>query len=146
MGKLSPDQKNMVYYIFTQEIVYGSHKWCEINMNISASKILCKGLNNTCVIILGSMNRGNLRTANSDRDVNALAGVRFPPSRVNIPNEITITTTGILLSMKLFNCKFTKTGCLRWRKEATDSKVVNTKDHLKMKTSTSLTILKKQET
>lgn len=54
------------------------------------------------------MKRGNRKTANSEIEVNALAGVRSPPSRVNIPNEITITITGILLSMKLLNCNVTK--------------------------------------
>lgn len=61
----------------------------------------------TCVIILGSMNNGNRSTANSERDVNALAAVRSPPSKVNVPNEITITRTGILFSTKLFVYKFT---------------------------------------
>lgn len=49
------------------------------------------------------MKRGKRNTANNDRDVNALAGVRSPPSRENTPNEMTITTTGILFRMKLFN-------------------------------------------
>lgn len=52
----------------------------------------------TWVIILGSMNRGNRSTANRESDVNALAGVRSPPSKVNNPNEITVTTTGMLFS------------------------------------------------
>lgn len=50
------------------------------------------------------MNSGNRRTAKRERDVNALAGVRSPPSKVNIPKEITVTTTGMLFSMKPFNC------------------------------------------
>lgn len=51
------------------------------------------------------MNRGKRSTANKESDVNALAGVRSPPSKVNIPNEITVTTTGILLSIKPLHCK-----------------------------------------
>ena len=62
----------------------------------------------TCVIIFGSMNSGKRSTANKERDVNALAGVKSPPSKVNIPNETTITTTGMLFRMKLFNCKICK--------------------------------------
>lgn len=49
------------------------------------------------------MKSGKRNTANKDRAVNALAGVRSPPSRENTPNDITITTTGILFRMKLFN-------------------------------------------
>lgn len=59
----------------------------------------------TCVIMFGSMKSGKRKTANNERDVNARAGVKSPPSKVNIPNETTITTTGILFSIKLFNCK-----------------------------------------
>lgn len=55
--------------------------------------------------MLGSMNRGKRRTANREIDVNAREGVRFPPSKVNTPNEITVTRTGILFSMKLLHCK-----------------------------------------
>ena len=62
----------------------------------------------TSVIILGSMKRGKRSTANRDRDVNALAGVRFPPSKVYIPNEITVTITGMLFSMKLLHYKTRK--------------------------------------
>lgn len=62
----------------------------------------------TCVIMLGSMKRGKRKTANNDKDVKALAGVKSPPSKVNSPNETTITTTGMLLSMKLFSCKSQK--------------------------------------
>lgn len=51
------------------------------------------------------MKRGKRSTANKESDVNALAGVRFPPSKVNIPNEITVTKTGMLLRMNPFNCK-----------------------------------------
>lgn len=56
------------------------------------------------------MNRGNRSTANRESDVNALAGVRSPPSKVNIPNEITVTTTGMLFSIKLLNCKTREKG------------------------------------
>jgi hypothetical protein len=38
-------------------------------------------------------------------EVNALAGVRSPPSKVNIPNEITVTTTGKLFSINPLHCK-----------------------------------------
>ena len=72
--------------------------------NMNATKV---EKDRTWVIILGSINRGNRRTANRESDVNALAGVRSPPSRVNIPNEITITTTGMLFSIKTLNCKTT---------------------------------------
>lgn len=51
------------------------------------------------------MKSGNRSTENKERDVNALAGVRSPPSKVNIPNEITITKTGILFKRNMFNCK-----------------------------------------
>lgn len=51
------------------------------------------------------MNKGNLNTANSESDVNALAGVKSPPRKVYIANDITVTTTGILLRMKRFNCR-----------------------------------------
>lgn len=51
------------------------------------------------------MFKGFRSTAKSESDVNALAGVKSPPSRVNAPNETTVTTTGMLLSMKLLNCK-----------------------------------------
>jgi hypothetical protein len=49
------------------------------------------------------MKSGNLRTANSEREVNAFAGVKSPPSREYTPNETTVTMTGILLRMKLFS-------------------------------------------
>lgn len=51
------------------------------------------------------MNRGNLKTANNESDVNALAGVKSPPRREYTPNEATVTKTGMLFSMKLLNCK-----------------------------------------
>lgn len=51
------------------------------------------------------MKSGKRSTANKERDVKALAGVRSPPSKVNTPNETTITKTGILFNMKLFNCR-----------------------------------------
>lgn len=51
------------------------------------------------------MKSGKRSTANNERDVNALAGVRSPPSKVNTPKETTITKTGILFNMKLFNCR-----------------------------------------
>ncbi len=51
------------------------------------------------------MNKGKRSTANREREVNALAGVRSPPSKVNIPNEITVTTTGVLFSINPFHCK-----------------------------------------
>ena len=54
------------------------------------------------------MNRGNRRIANRDSDVNALAGVRFPPSKVNNPKETTVTTTGMLFSINPLNCKISK--------------------------------------
>lgn len=55
--------------------------------------------------MLGSMNRGKRSTAKRERDVNALAGVRSPPSNVNTPNETIVTRTGMLFSMNIFNCK-----------------------------------------
>ena len=36
--------------------------------------------------------------------MNALAGVNSPPSKVNIPKEVTVTRTGMLFNIKLFNC------------------------------------------
>jgi hypothetical protein len=51
------------------------------------------------------MNKGQRSTANREREVNALAGVRSPPSKVNIPNEITVTTTGMLFSINPLHCK-----------------------------------------
>lgn len=51
------------------------------------------------------MFRGIRSNANRESDVNALAGVKPPPSKVNVPNETTVTTTGMLFSMKLLNCK-----------------------------------------
>lgn len=47
---------------------------------------------------------GIRNTANRERDVKALAGVKSPPSNVKIPNDITVTITGMLFSMKLLNC------------------------------------------
>lgn len=55
--------------------------------------------------MFGSMNKGKRRTAKRERDVNALAGVKSPPSKVNMPNEITVTTTGMLFSIKPLHCK-----------------------------------------
>jgi hypothetical protein len=36
--------------------------------------------------------------------VNAFAAVKSPPNREYTPNETTVTTTGILLRIKLFSC------------------------------------------
>lgn len=52
---------------------------------------------------LGSMFKGKRKTANRDIDVNALAGVKSPPSKVNIPNEVTVTRTGMLFSIKVLS-------------------------------------------
>lgn len=54
------------------------------------------------------MKRGKRSTANKESDVNALAGVRVFPRKVNIPNEITVTKTGMLVSINPFNCKTNK--------------------------------------
>ena len=51
------------------------------------------------------MFKGNRSTANRESDVNALAGVKSPPSKVNAPNEVTVTITGMLFRMKLLHCK-----------------------------------------
>ena len=51
------------------------------------------------------MLRGDLRTEKRERDENALAGVNSPPNRTKTPNETTVTTTGVLFSIKLLNCK-----------------------------------------
>lgn len=51
------------------------------------------------------MNRGKRNTANKERDVNAFEGVKSPPRRVNIPNEITVTREGMLFTINIFNCK-----------------------------------------
>lgn len=51
------------------------------------------------------MFKGNRNTENRDSDVNARAGVKCPPSNVNTPKEVTVTTTGMLFSIKLLNCK-----------------------------------------
>ena len=75
---------------------------------VSSIRDTIKKEDKTSVIILGSMKRGKRSTANRDRDVNALAGVRFPPSKVYIPNEITVTIIGMLFSMKLLHCKTRK--------------------------------------
>jgi hypothetical protein len=58
----------------------------------------------TWVIRFGNMKSGNLKTANNEREVNAFAGVKSPPSREYTPNETTVTTTGILFRIKLFSC------------------------------------------
>lgn len=50
------------------------------------------------------MFNGNLSTEKRESDVNALAAVKSPPRKVNIPKETTVTTTGALFSMKLLNC------------------------------------------
>lgn len=55
--------------------------------------------------MFGSMNKGKRSTENSERDVNALAGVRSPPSNENTPNETTVTRTGMLFSMNILNCR-----------------------------------------
>lgn len=55
--------------------------------------------------MLGSIIRGNRSTANNESDVNALDGVKSPPKAVNNPKAVTVTKTGMLFSMKLFNCK-----------------------------------------
>lgn len=51
------------------------------------------------------MKRGNRSTENRESDVKALAGVKSPPSKVNTPNEITVTKTGMLFSINEFNCQ-----------------------------------------
>lgn len=53
------------------------------------------------------MKSGKRRTANKESDVKALAGVNSPPSNVNNPNETTMTTTGILFNINVFNCNNT---------------------------------------
>lgn len=49
------------------------------------------------------MKSGNLSTAKRDREVKALAGVRYPPSRVYAPNDTTVTTTGMPFNIKVFH-------------------------------------------
>ena len=56
-------------------------------------------------MMFGSMNKGKRSTENRERAVNALAGVRSPPSNENTPNETTVTKTGMLFSMNILNCK-----------------------------------------
>jgi hypothetical protein len=51
------------------------------------------------------MKRGNRSTANREREVKALAGVKSPPSNVNTPNEITVTKTGMLFSINELHCQ-----------------------------------------
>jgi len=51
------------------------------------------------------MKRGNRSTANRESDVKALAGVKSPPSKVNTPNEITVTKTGMLFSINELHCQ-----------------------------------------
>lgn len=58
----------------------------------------------TWVNKLGSMLRGYRSIENRESDVNALAGVKSPPSKVNAPNEIAVTKAGMLFSKKLLNC------------------------------------------
>lgn len=53
------------------------------------------------------MFKGNRNTENRESEVNARAGVKCPPSKVNNPKEVTVTTTGMLFSIKLLNCKET---------------------------------------
>lgn len=55
------------------------------------------------------MNRGKRKTANNESDVNALAGVRFPPSKEYTPNDITVTTTGMLFRIKKIELQKTVT-------------------------------------
>lgn len=55
--------------------------------------------------MFGSMKSGNLRTAKSEREVNAFAGVRSPPVRVYSPNAIIVTRTGMLFNRKLLICR-----------------------------------------
>ena len=64
-----------------------------------------KEVYSTCVIKFGSMNKGKRKTENSERDVNAFAGVRSPPSKEYTPNDITVTKTGMLLRIKELHCK-----------------------------------------
>lgn len=59
----------------------------------------------TWVIKFGSMKRGKRKTANSESDVNAFAGVRSPPSSENTPKDITVTITGMLFRIKELHCK-----------------------------------------
>jgi len=70
-------------------------------------------LEKTCVIKFGSMFNGNRSTANKESDVKALEGVKSPPSKVNIPNDVTVTRTGILLSMKVLHCRGNENGVKR---------------------------------
>ena len=51
------------------------------------------------------MKRGNRSTANRESDVKALAGVKFPPSKVKTPNDITVTKTGMLFSINALHCQ-----------------------------------------
>jgi hypothetical protein len=50
------------------------------------------------------MFRGVVKTWNRESDVNAFAGVKSPPSKVNVPNETSVTITGMMFSIKLLNC------------------------------------------
>ena len=50
------------------------------------------------------MNRGKRSTTNKESDVNALASVRSPPSKVNIPNETIVTNTKMMFNIKPLNC------------------------------------------
>lgn len=80
-------------------------------------------LSNTWVMMFGSMNRGNRSTWNNESDVNALAGVKSPPSSENIPKDTTVTITGILFNIKLFNCtskkrKYVSTQQTHWLDKA----------------------------
>lgn len=51
------------------------------------------------------MKRGNRSTENRESDVKALAGVRSPPSKVNTPNVITVTKTGMLFRINPLHCQ-----------------------------------------
>ena len=52
------------------------------------------------------MYKGYRSIAKRESDVNALAGVRSPPSKVNDPNEVTVTIIGMLFSMKVLHCEW----------------------------------------
>ena len=57
-----------------RKINKNTHEWSNITEKGMIVKI-------TWLIRFGSVLRGDLRTANRERDVNALAGVKSPPSR-----------------------------------------------------------------
>lgn len=69
------------------------------------------------------MKRGNRNTANKERDVNALEGVRSPPSKVKTPNEMTVTKTGMLFRINPLHCKIeTHQSCNKIKRNASKSK------------------------